>query len=179
MKRLFVCLMFIFMITTMGAAPLHAANLATNSASVDISQVPTDMRLVQDSSKDKKCDVNSQNLITKVKNGYMLAIPSKIADKVKEGQNVKLTLLRGKKADSSVQGRLKRVSGGLLLTSREILDTPLDRPGFGIVLHDPDTQAGSCGSAEFGIGCFFAAPCAGTEYCLPGNGPGGFTCQCL
>ena len=126
-----------------------------------------------------KKSINNLNGITKVENGYMLAIPNQIADKIKQAQNAKLTLQSSNRAEISVQGQLKRVSGGLLLDSRETLDIPRGRSDFGIILHDPNTPAASCLAPEFGIGCFLAAPCAGTVYCLPGNGPGGFVCNCI
>lgn len=120
-----------------------------------------------------------ENAITKVDKGYMISIPNQIADKVSARKNVTLTLQRDKKDIGSVLGNIVKVNGGLLLESEQTLDTSLDKPNYGFVLHDPNSPASSCGAAEFGIDCFFAAPCAGTEYCLPGDGPGGFTCQCL
>ena len=121
----------------------------------------------------------NQKVITKVANGYKLAVPNEIAREVEERQNVKLTLRHPKKEDRGVQGRLSRVSDGLLVETREILYIPSDVANFSIVIHEPNAPAESCGSAEFGIGCFFAAPCVGTEYCLPGPGPGGFVCRCV
>lgn len=55
---------------------------------------------------------------------------------------------------------------------------PRNRSNFSIIFHEPSTSARSCGAAEFGIGCLLAAPFAGREYYLPGDGPGGFTCTC-
>ena len=121
----------------------------------------------------------NQKAITKISDGYKLAVPSEIAQEVEERKNVKLTLSNPEKGDVSVQGHLVRTSGGLILKTRESLDLPPNVSSFSIVLHEPNTPAQSCSAAEFGIGCYFAAPCAGTRYCLPGSGPGGFTCRCI
>lgn len=121
----------------------------------------------------------SQGAITKIADGYKLAVPSEVVQEIEERQNVKLTLSNPEAGEVSVQGHLVRSSGGLILKTLESLDLPSDVSSFSMVLHEPNTSAQSCGTAEFGIGCYFAAPCVGTIHCLPGNGPGGFTCNCI
>lgn len=127
---------------------------------------------------EKTNDTKNKTTIKKAEYGYILTLPDQITSKIKEREYVELTIRRIK-GDTSVQGRLVEANDGLLLETQETLDLPLDASKFDIILHEPGTPAASCLAAEFGIGCFFAGPCAGTRYCLPGHGPGGFTCQCL
>ncbi len=120
--------------------------------------------------------------ITETPRGYEIAMPESAVAEIPLDRTIALTVTTSEGRSSSVSG-LAVVSSDTsvsLLTS-ERLEVPLDEPGHRASLAEP-RHALACGSAEFGIDCFansYLAFCAGTIYCLPGPGPGGFVCRCI
>jgi hypothetical protein len=120
--------------------------------------------------------------VVETPDGYRIAMPAKAAATLPTDRRVELTVAMPDGSSSSVLGRIERSSTGVVtLVTGESLQVPLAVPGSQATLSEPDPIFG-CLPAEFGIDCFassYITMCAGTTYCLPGNGPGGFTCQCL
>lgn len=106
--------------------------------------------------------------------GYRLTGPRDVIDRVRSGKEAKLTVRYREGGSGSVRGRLFHDRGGnLRLETAERL-----RSDGEVIQVQLGPVGGSCGSAEFGIGCFLAW-CPTEVYCLPGPGEGGFQCRCL
>jgi hypothetical protein len=93
------------------------------------------------------------------------------------GKPIRLTLVDRRLGRTSVVGVASRTfKNGLALSTSDRLAFLPER-GTEVVLSAPSTDAASCLLPEFGIDCF-GSFCAGTTYCLPGDGPGGFVRSC-
>lgn len=120
--------------------------------------------------------------ITADARGYRISVPTPNLAAIPTDRLVQLTVSAGGQR-GRVTGRAEISSdGSVLLVTPSSLGVPLSTRGVHAILAAPDAVEASCGAAEFGIGCWassYIAFCAGTTYCLPGDGPGGFTCKCV
>lgn len=114
--------------------------------------------------------------------GYRIAMPASAAATLPTDKRIKLTVATPDGNKSSVFGRAQVSSTyQVTLVTSESLSVPLAIPGSVVRLSEPD-DIFDCLPAEFGIDCFassYITACAGTTYCLPGPGPGGFVCECI
>ena len=114
-----------------------------------------------------------EGAIEQIKGGYELTVPPTIKSNVRAGEAVSLTV-QSKSGRSQIEAVVEKVEGDKIrLRSSEKLDIFPSRASIGL-----GTSGSTCGIQHFLGACNFAF-CAGTVYCLPGNGPGGFTCDCI
>jgi hypothetical protein len=93
------------------------------------------------------------------------------------GTPVRLTLIDPRLGKTSVVGTPSRKMKNVLALTATGTLAFLPERGTRVVLSGTSADPASCLLPEFGIDCF-GSFCAGTTYCLPGDGPGGFVCSC-
>lgn len=125
-----------------------------------------------------QCKVASTG-IAAVTGGYTVALPPQVVSEVPTNEPLRLVVRNAAGNVSSVAGPVRVLASGQLWiqTSQRFAFSPQQCPSD-VVIQKASTSESGCLSAEFGIGCFLKW-CAGQPYCLPGDGPGGFSCVCL
>jgi hypothetical protein len=116
--------------------------------------------------------------IAAVTGGYTVTLPPQVAYAVPTNEPLRLAIRDAAGNVSSVAGPVRVLSTGQLWiqTSERFAFSPQQCPTqVGIQKASGD----NCGAPEFGIDCWALTWCAGQTYCLPGDGPGGFTCSCV
>lgn len=125
-----------------------------------------------------QCKVASTG-ISAVTGGYTVTLPPAVFTAVPTSEPLRLVLRDAAGEISSVSGPVRVLaSGQIWIQTRERFSFSPEKCPTEAVLQRASLNQGSCGSAEFGIGCFLKW-CAGQTYCLPGDGPGGMQCVCL
>jgi hypothetical protein len=117
--------------------------------------------------------------IAAVTGGYTVALPPQIASAVPTNEPLRLVVRNAAGNVSSVAGPVRVLASGQIWiqTTQKFAFSPQQCPSD-VVIQKASLGDFGCLSAEFGIGCF-AKWCGGQSYCLPGDGPGGFSCTCV
>lgn len=117
--------------------------------------------------------------ISMVSGGYAVSLPPQFLSAVPTREPLRLVLRDASGQVSSVSGPAQLLATGQLrIQTIERFSFSHQRCPLEAILQQASLGDHSCGSAEFGIGCFLSW-CAGQTYCLPGDGPGGFVCACV
>jgi hypothetical protein len=125
-----------------------------------------------------QCKVASTG-ISAIAGGYAVTLPSQVRSAVPTSGPLRLVLRNAAGQVSSVAGPVQWLASGQLWiqTSQRFTFSPQQCPSKA-VLQGTSLGESDCFGAEFGIGCFLSW-CGGQTYCLPGDGPGGFSCACV
>jgi hypothetical protein len=117
--------------------------------------------------------------IAAVTGGYTVTLPPQLYSKVPTNQPLRVVLSDALGNVSSVAGPVRVLSTGQLwIQTSERFSSSSQQCPSEVVIQTAAFDPFHCLEAEFGIGCFISW-CAGQSYCLPGDGPDGFECQCL
>jgi hypothetical protein len=117
--------------------------------------------------------------IAAVTGGYTVTLPPQFASTVPTNEPLRVVLRDSVGNVSSVAGPVRVLSTGQLwIQTSERFSSSVQQCPSDVIVQGAAFDPFHCLDAEFGMGCFLKW-CAGTTYCLPGDGPGGMACKCV